>query len=31
VGGTRSSHGGGEMFLQKFDWEARREDTTGKT
>jgi hypothetical protein len=31
VGGTCSTHGGGERCLQGFGWEAQREDTTGKT
>jgi hypothetical protein len=31
VGGTCSTHGGGERYLQDFDWKARREETTGKT
>jgi hypothetical protein len=31
VGGTCGTHGGGERCLQGFGWEARREETTGKT
>jgi hypothetical protein len=31
VGGTRGTHGGGERCLQRFGWEALREETTGKT
>jgi hypothetical protein len=31
VGRTCGTHGGGERFLQDFGWEARREETTGKT
>jgi hypothetical protein len=31
IGGTRSTHGEGEECLQGFGWEARREETTGKT
>jgi hypothetical protein len=31
VGGTYSTHGGGEKCLQGFGQEARREETTGKT
>jgi hypothetical protein len=31
VGGTCGAHGGGERCLQNMGWEARREETTGKT
>jgi hypothetical protein len=31
VGGTCGTHGGGERCLQGFGWEARRQETTGKT
>jgi hypothetical protein len=31
VGGTCGTHGGGERCLQCFSWEARRQETTGKT
>jgi hypothetical protein len=31
VGGTCCMHGGGEMCLQGFGWEALKEETTGKT
>jgi hypothetical protein len=31
VGGTCSTHGGGERCLRDFGWEARRKVTTGKT
>jgi hypothetical protein len=31
VGGTCDTHGGGVRYLQGFGWEARREETTGKT
>jgi hypothetical protein len=31
VGGTCSTHGVGERCLQVFGWEARRQETTGKT
>jgi len=31
VGGTRSTHGGGERLLQGFNWETGREENTGKT
>jgi hypothetical protein len=31
VGGSCGTHGGGERCLQGFGWEARREETTGKT
>jgi hypothetical protein len=31
VGGTCGTHGGGERCLKGFGWEARREETTGKT
>jgi hypothetical protein len=31
VGGTCGTRGGGERCLQGFGWEARKEDTTGKT
>jgi hypothetical protein len=31
VGGTWSTHGAGEICLQNFGWEARRQKTTGKT
>jgi hypothetical protein len=31
VGGTCGTHGGGEICLWGFDWEARKEVTTGKT
>jgi hypothetical protein len=31
VGGTYGTHGGGERCLRGFDWEARMEETTGKT
>jgi hypothetical protein len=31
LGGTCGTHGGGERCLQDFGWEARREETTGKT
>jgi hypothetical protein len=31
VGGTCGTHGGGVRCLQSFGWEARREETTGKT
>jgi hypothetical protein len=31
VGGIRGTHGGGERFLQGFDREDRKEETTGKT
>jgi hypothetical protein len=31
VGGTCDTHGGGESCLQGFGWEARRQETTGKT
>jgi hypothetical protein len=31
VGRTCGMHGGGKMCLQDFDWEARRELTTGCT
>jgi len=31
VGGTCSTHGGGESCLQGFGWEALRQETTGKT
>jgi hypothetical protein len=27
----RGTHGGGERCLQGFGWEARRQETTGKT
>jgi hypothetical protein len=29
--GHCGTHGGGEMCVQGFDWEVRREETTGKT
>jgi hypothetical protein len=29
--GTCGTHGGGKMCLQDFGWEARRQETTGKT
>jgi hypothetical protein len=29
--GTRGTLGGGDRFLQNFGWEARREETTGKS
>jgi hypothetical protein len=31
VGGACGIHGGGERCLQGFGWEARREETNGKT
>jgi len=31
VGGTCGTQGGGERCLQGFGWEARKEETTGKT
>jgi hypothetical protein len=31
VGGTCGTHGGGERCLEGFGWEARRQETTGKT
>jgi hypothetical protein len=31
VGGTCGTHEGGEKCLQGFGWEARTEETTGKT
>jgi hypothetical protein len=31
MGGTCNTHGGGERCLQEFGFEARREETTGKT
>jgi hypothetical protein len=31
VDGTCGTHEGGERCLQGFGWEAKREDTTGKT
>jgi hypothetical protein len=31
VGGTCGMHRGGVRCLQGFGWEARREETTGKT
>jgi hypothetical protein len=31
VGGTRGTCGGGEKCLDGFGWEARRQETTGKT
>jgi hypothetical protein len=31
VGWTCGTHGGGERCLQDFGWEARRQETTGKT
>jgi hypothetical protein len=31
VGGTYGTHGGEERCLQGFGWEARREETFGKT
>jgi hypothetical protein len=31
VGWTCGTHGGGERCFQGFGWEARREETTGKT
>jgi hypothetical protein len=31
VGGTCGTRGGGERCLEVFGWEARREETTGKT
>jgi hypothetical protein len=30
VGGTCGTHGGGEMCLKGFGWEALREETRGK-
>jgi hypothetical protein len=30
VGGTCGPHGGGERCLQGFDWEARKQETSGK-
>jgi hypothetical protein len=31
MGGTCGTHGGGEMCLEGFGWEARSQETTGKT
>jgi hypothetical protein len=31
VGGTCDTYGGGERCLQGFDWDVRRQETTGKT
>jgi hypothetical protein len=31
VGGTCGTHGGRERCLEDFGWEARRQETTGKT
>jgi hypothetical protein len=31
VGRTCGTHEGGERCLQSFGWEARRQETTGKT
>jgi hypothetical protein len=31
VGGTCGTHGGGEKCLRSLGWEARKEETTGKT
>jgi hypothetical protein len=31
VGGTGGTHGGGARCLQGFGWEARREETIGKS
>jgi hypothetical protein len=31
MGWTCDTHGGGERCLQGFGWEARRQETTGKT
>jgi hypothetical protein len=31
VDGTCGTHGGGERRLKDFGWEARRQETTGKT
>jgi hypothetical protein len=31
VDGTCGTHGGGEMCLEGFDWEARRQETIRKT
>jgi hypothetical protein len=31
VGGTCGMHGGGERCLKVFGWEARMEETSGKT
>jgi len=30
VGGTCTTHEGGEKCLRGFHWEARKEETTGK-